>query len=305
MLKKVLSSKILRILLSAVLIIVAFRKVDIGHLWTEVSQVPIWFLAVMLVYTSLSMIIGGIRWCLLLFDKPKMIDFWRFIRACYSGSFYSLFFPSSVGGDLVKWLPLLEDYPQLSKTKLAASVLIDRMIGFSAFGLMAFVSVVLGKLTHFVFPDVLFYFFGAVFVGIIVFYVAVYTINFDRFLGKYVKAKKLLEVIDLLKESNKKRIVTCLLISLISEPLWILPIWFYNLAFKAGMSLLSIFVFVPVINLIVILPISFAGFGARENLFVLFFSQLGLDQNKILLVSAFAGIIGVLNALVGGVLALF
>ena len=61
----------------------------------------------------------------------------------------------------------------------------------------------------------------------------------------------------------------------------------------------------PVISLILVLPISVAGFGARENLFLLFFSQLGIADEKILLMSTFNGIMLVLNALIGGLTTLF
>jgi hypothetical protein len=83
-----------------------------------------------------------------------------------------------------------------------------------------------------------------------------------------------------------------------------LPTWFYSLIFGVGISIVQVYLFVPIISLILVLPISVAGFGARENLFLYFFSQLGFADEKILLVSTFGGIIGILNALVGGLLLL-
>jgi hypothetical protein len=61
----------------------------------------------------------------------------------------------------------------------------------------------------------------------------------------------------------------------------------------------------PIISLILVLPISWAGFGARENLFLIFFGQLGYPTEKLLLVSTFGGIMGILNALIGGLVLLF
>ena len=109
----------------------------------------------------------------------------------------------------------------------------------------------------------------------------------------------------MLKNGNKKRLLSGLLVSLLGQPLWIGNVWLISYVLKAGMSLISIFVFVPAINLILTLPISVGGFGARENLFIYFFSQTGISTEKILLVSTYVGIIGIINAIIGGLIVLF
>lgn len=308
MLKKILSSKILRLVLSIGLIYWAFSRVDVGSLLGELSSVPPWFVAAMIFYSAISMFIGGIRWAVLLIEKPGWKDFWNFTRATYLGGFYSLFFPTMVAGDMIKWLSLTKKYPELSKTKLAASALIDRVIGFSAFTLVGFVALVVGKTLNYQFPDMLWWLFSGLAVGVISFYVLVFTIDFDKFFrkwsDKYRLVAKLLEIVYLLKNENKKRILACFAISILAEPVWMLPTWFYSLIFGVGISIVQVYLFVPIISLILVLPISVAGFGARENLFLYFFGQLGFADEKILLVSTFGGIIGVLNALLGGLLLL-
>jgi len=70
----------------------------------------------------------------------------------------------------------------------------------------------------------------------------------------------------------------------------------------AGFSLLSVYIFIPVISLALLLPVSIAGFGAREQLFLFFYSQIGVTAQKILLVSTFSGLANILFALMGGLL---
>jgi uncharacterized membrane protein YbhN (UPF0104 family) len=304
MLKKILSSKLLRALFSIVLIYFAFRKINVISLLGELSMVPKWFVAGMVVFNIMLSFIGGIRWSVLVLEKPRWKDFWNFTKATYMGGFAALFFPTAVAGDLVKWLPLLEKYRDLSKTKLAGSVVIDRMIGFTAFTTVGFIALITGKLLNYQFPDVLLWLFSGLLAGVIVFYMLVFTIDFDKLFGRFEKLKKLLEVVDLLKSENKKRILICYGISLISEPIWMLPVWFISLIFHVGFSLLQVYIFLPVISLILVLPISMAGFGARENLYLLFFSQLGFADEKILLVSTFSGLLGIINSLIGGLVTL-
>lgn len=303
-LKNILNSKLFQLSFSALLIFVAFRKVNIGHLLNEVHQAPWWVVIILLAYMTVSMFLGGLRWGVLVLGKITLADLWAFTRATYAGCFYSLFFPSSVGGDLLKWTSLMKKYPEISKLKLAGTALIDRVIGFSAFSIAAMIALVAGKILKYQFPDLLFWLFLGINFALVVFYVLVFTIDFEKLLSKFKFLNKVLEIVDLLKNSNKKRIIICFLISLVSEPVWMLMTWFSSLTFKANIKLLQVFIFMPIISLILVLPISWAGFGARENLFLVFFGQLGFDSEKLLLVSAFTGIMGILNALIGGLVLL-
>lgn len=303
-LKNILNSKWFQLSFSAILIFIAFRRVNIAHLLRDVHQAPWWVVIVLLVYMAISMVLGGLRWGILVLGKVSMKDVLAFTRATYAGCFYSLFFPSSVGGDLLKWTSLLKKYPDISKLKLAGTALIDRVIGFSAFSIAALIALIVGKILKYQFPDILFWLFIGINLGLVFFYVLVFTLDFEKLLSKFKFMSKLLEVVDLLKNSNKKRIIICFLISLVSEPVWMLMTWFSSLTFKAHIKLLQVFIFMPIISLILVLPISWAGFGARENLFLVFFGQLGFPAEKLLLVSAFTGILGILNALIGGLVLL-
>lgn len=304
-LKKILTSKLFQILLSAVLVFVAFRKVDVISLLVEFKHVSWWLILLLLVYMSVSMFLGGLRWSVLVLKKITFWDVMAFTRATYAGCFYSLFFPSSVGGDLLKWTSLMKKYPDIPKLRLVGTALIDRIIGFSAFSLMAIIALSVGKFLDFQFPDFLFWLFLGINFALIIFYVLVFSLDFEKIFGKYPFFKKLLEIVDLFKNSNKKKIVICFLLSLLAEPVWMLLTWFSAMIFKVNISLLQVFIFMPIISLILVLPISWAGFGARENLFLIFFGQLGIPAEKLLLVSAFNGIIGILNSLLGGLLLLF
>lgn len=303
-LKNILNSKWFQLSFSAILIFIAFRRVNIAHLLRDVHQAPWWVVIVLLVYMAISMVLGGLRWGILVLGKVSMKDILAFTRATYAGCFYSLFFPSSVGGDLLKWTSLLKKYPDISKLKLAGTALIDRVIGFSAFSIAALIALIAGKILKYQFPDILFWLFIGINLGLVFFYVLVFTLDFEKLLSKFKFMSKLLEIVDLLKNSNKKRIIICFLISLVSEPVWMLMTWFSSLTFKAHIKLLQVFIFMPIISLILVLPISWAGFGARENLFLVFFGQLGFPAEKLLLVSAFTGILGILNALIGGLVLL-
>ena len=288
--------------LSALLIYFAFRKADLPQLWSNLASVSWQLVTVLVLLNIISMLIGGLRWAILVLGRVNLKDILIFTKASFTGSFYSLFFPSSVGGDLLKWTTLLKNYPQISKLKLAGTALIDRVIGFSAFSLMAMISLILGKILKYQFPGILFWLFLGINIALIIFYLFVFRLNFEKMAGKYKFLNKLLEIVDLLKNSNKKRIILCFLISMLAQPFWMMISWYLFISLGIDLKLIQVFIFMPIISLILILPISWAGFGARENLYLYFLVPLGYSAEKLLFVSTFSGVMGILMALLGGLM---
>jgi len=303
-LKKVLFSRWARMFLSALLIYFAFRKADLPQLWSNLASVSWQLVTVLVLLNIISMLIGGLRWAILVLGGANLKDILIFTKASFTGSFYSLFFPSSVGGDLLKWTTLLKNYPQISKLKLAGTALIDRVIGFSAFSLMAMISLILGKILKYQFPGILFWLFLGINIALIIFYLFVFRLNFEKMAGKYKFLNKLLEIVDLLKNSNKKRIILCFLISMLAQPFWMMISWYLFNSLWIDLKLIQVFIFMPIISLILTLPISWAGFGARENLYLYFLVPLGYSAEKLLFASTFSGVMGILMALLGGLMLL-
>jgi len=305
LLKRIFLSKVFRLIASVVLVYFAFQRVNIVEIVGQIATVSWWKTFLILLYFLMGNILWSWRWSLLALDRPKFSDVLAFTWATYMGSFYSIFLASSVGGDLVKWVPHLKKYPKLSKTRLLSSVLVDRIIGISAFSAMACVVVIIAKLMRYQFPDSLFWFFIILFWGFCLFYILVFYVRLDGLSKRGGILKKFLEMAETLRSQNRQRVFRVFLISFLGEPIWVMAFWFYSLIFNAGIGLIPIFIFVPLINLIIALPISIGGFGPRESLFVYFFSQAGISDEKILLVSAYSGIIGVLNAALGGIVVFF
>jgi len=303
--KKIIGSKWIRWGFTVVIFYFVFTKVNVVKVVDELKNIPIWFLVVIIFYYLIGNIVWAYRWALLVLKEVTFRDVLFFVKSMYVAGFYGILIPSTVGSDIIKWIPLIKKYPHLSKTKLASSVVIDRIVGISAFSVMALIAAIIGKAKHYQFPDYILWLFILLVIGVVSFHVLVNILDFEKLFGKIPILRKLLDIIDIFKKGNKKRILWCLFISFLAEPIWILPIWFLSLILKSNMSLISIFVTIPIMNLILSLPISIGGFGAREVLFLYFFRQSGISDEKILAVSAGQGLIGILGMLVGGIFLLF
>ena len=305
MLKKLINSRLLRISISIILIYFAFKKVDLASLWQQLITMSWWFVVVTIFISLLGIGLVSWRWSMLLIKKPKLKDVKVFNKSSLAGSFYSLFFPTSVAGDLLKWMIVDEKYPELSKSRLLGSVILDRFIGMSIFVVVGFIMLLFGEIDRSLIPFWVWLIFIGLFVACLIFYVGVGFFDLSKSKLWQIKfLNKFKDVAELVNKENRKQIFKAVGISLVSEMLWICQIWFVCWYFGTGLTIVSIFVFVPIISMILSLPISFAGFGAREQLYVLFFGALATSTESILLTSTYSGLIGIVIALIGGLVSL-
>ena len=302
MLKKIFASKLFKLLFSATLIYFAFKKVDVLKIFSELRMVPLWFVLINIILSFFVLALISFRWSLLLFSKVKIKTILTFTRASFLAAYYNLFFPTVVAGDVLKWMVIDRKYPDIPKTKILGTVILDRFIGFSVFIFLGLISIIIGKKIGLIIPNYVFYLSVVLNAISFLIYFLIYFFDVEKLLPKVTFLHKLDEAFELLRGRNKGQIVKCLLVSVLSELTWIFQMWLVGWRFGTGLGILSIFVFMPIISMILILPISIAGFGAREQLFLFFFSQFGSSSESILLMSTFLGILGIISSLFGGML---
>jgi len=297
--------KIGQLLVSALLLWLVFKKMDVGLILKQILEVPLWYLVVSVLFWIGSSFIVAWRWAILILDDYDIGDVWFIVKSTMIARFYSIFLPSSMGADLIKWLPLIKKYPQLSKAGLAGSVVVDRIVGFTAFVIVAVLSVVVGKIMSVQFPNFILWMFLICMLAVVIFYGLVYWVDVDKLFNKIKIPGKIKRLFLVVLKTDKKALKKGLWISLLAAPLWSLSSWLALVAFDTGVPLLETMIIMPVINLILILPISVAGFGPREGLFVYLFSTYAVSNESLLASSAFSGILSLMFAVLGGALTLF
>lgn len=297
--------KIGQLMVSGLLLWLVFERMDLKEIWLQMVNVPIWFLVVSVLFWLISSFIVAWRWAILILDQYQLADVAFLVKSSFVARFYAIFLPSSMSADLIKWLPLIKRYPKLTKISLAGSVLLDRIIGFTAFVIVAFLSIILGRIVGIQFPDFIFWLFLACLLVVAGFYTVVYFIDLDKLLAKVRLPEKISRMIKVVLKADKKKMAKSVLLSLMVAPLWTVSGWLGLVAFNTGVPLLVSMIIIPVINLILILPISVAGFGPREGLFVYLFSAYATSNESLLASSAFSGILSLVFAVLGGVLIIF
>lgn len=296
--------KTLQLICSLVLLIIVLKKVDIKAVFEDLQKVSLLYVVFSVIYLVFTITITSYRWSLLVINKPTFKDLVIFLKASYWGIFFSLFIPSNIGSDIVKWMPLKKAYPKIKSTKLAYYVFIDRVIGLLALLFLSYFSILIAKIYLFSIPISNFIF--------LIFTILISVLIVLSLLYLFTDFIKVINKLPILQSINwkmlsidKTKVLLCFIISLFTQGLWITSFYIYSRMFSVDINLAVFFVYMPLVFFAMLIPISFLGIGVRESAFLYFFSCLSIQREKLLLIAAYGSAISILNSLLGGLINLF
>jgi uncharacterized membrane protein YbhN (UPF0104 family) len=106
-------------------------------------------------------------------------------------------------------------------------------------------------------------------------------------------------------KKNRKALYLGLIISFLLQVMSIIEIYILSIALGINVPIIYFFIFVPIINALVAIPITIAGLGLREisfvTLFDMFFLKLGVTSHQAVSLSLLAFSVLMLVSLVGGI----
>jgi uncharacterized membrane protein YbhN (UPF0104 family) len=279
---------IVKITISAALVAILFYKIDIEQFIRIISKVgAVKFLILSGLYIS-SQIVSSIRWHLAIRSLNENIGIFELLRAYFIGMYANLFLPSIIGGDAIKAYILAKKMP-LSKT--ISSIFLERYNGLLALLLISLISV---SAFHRYFNIKLIIAVLLINIGA---YASVYSL---KFLQKNSKIALFYNDIALFHKSRQFLSVSLLSLLVQIIVISVYAIAGYMLGFK--ISIAYYFAFIPIINLISFLPISFNGIGVREFSFVFLFKFAGLCKIDALSLSLEVFFVTIFCSLIGGII---
>jgi hypothetical protein len=296
-----------KVAVSAALLTYLFSTTDLAALNRRVRSADLVDLLVAVLCFVLMLALATWRWQLLLgaLGAPAPI---RGLTASYLvATFFNNFLPSNIGGDIVR----VRDSSRLtgSVATSVAVVGIDRILGFGALSLLAAAAfavappgvrglagaraVLLGLALLFSFLAYVFFRPGT----------ARWLMSVSR-LSSIAWARGQFEVVQGAVHAYRARVGTIWLAGAASVALQALVVLYY-LAVARGLGIPlsagAAFLMVPLCTLLQAVPVSFNGWGLREGLFALYFSQVGLTRASALAFSLVGAGLMVLLSLSGAV----
>lgn len=301
---------ILKWIISLVLIIWLYSGID----WTAFQQIrgelrPS-YLVIGFAGILLNTALCAEKWRRLLrFDGIHQT--FRVLFASYwIGSFFSLFLPSSIGGDSYRVIDIGKRTGQGTRT--FTSVVADRLSGFMALSMVGLIGGIMGYQAigkaSVIWAPLLFFGIFCAFLGLVldrrIIPWGLRLLKLDRFpkltskyalfadtFRKYAKDKALLFQVAVL--------------SFLFHASCITVIWLYSGFLGQDYPLLWFFIFIPVISIVEAIPVSVYGIGVRDTAYVTFFAFVGVPPEYALLIALTHVAMNIVFTSMGGVLFLF
>jgi len=280
---------ILRIVVGVGLIIFLFWRFDINKVLQHVRDMDIRYLVYALVIYFVFIIIAAWRWQVLLNHKNFQIPFGRTMIIYFISLFFNNLLPTTVGGDVMRVLYIMKD----RKTEALATILVDRILGFVGLFIFAFFAVLYPLIkkqqTEFL---------PVIIIGLIIIVLITYVFFSARAYAVFSPVIHKLKIFSLGERLNRLHeagtdyggawglIILCIIQSIIIQSiLAIVPFLVMKSLGNFNVGLLPFFIYIPIINVISMIPISIGALGVRENSYVLLFSRVGLPGEISLTIS--------------------
>jgi uncharacterized protein (TIRG00374 family) len=303
--KKQHLGSLIRLAISIVLIIFLFSLIDRQDFLSYIRGLnPVYFLLGLAIY-FIANALWALRWYIFIRATGEAIGYLRVFVTTLVGMFFSIFLPTMVGSDLGRMYELSQE--QRSKVGVVSSVLLDRLIGLVSLAVMAAVALLFGaKFTGDVpVVEIVVVTAGGMVVGWLVFFNRavmrhfnwVFTLPIANRLESPLRA--LYNSLYFL-QSQPRLLIWGLVISLVYQSVQITSVIFIAESLGIHLNPVYFFVFLPMIWLVMMIPISVSGLGLREGAFAFFFTQVGLTGAEALAISLLFYSYNIAVGMVGG-----
>jgi len=287
-----------------------FGKVDFHQFSDTMRGARVEYLAGALLTIWLGHFICVLRWRILMRPLMPTPPFARLGGIYFIGMFFNLTFPTIIGGDVVK--VYYAGKPSRSYAESFASIFLDRDIGMFAMMIIACGAVLYNPVSvpGVPVPQILW----SVFVLFILCNIAVFTPRFHQLLNTALQklrletiAVKIDNIAKAFRISGKRQAALWLSlgISLVNQLLGCAVVWIIALSLDIRIPSYYFLIFVPVITLISMIPVSLNGMGLREYSFMSLFGAIGVSGELCIALGLLYSFIVIISSLPGGAVYIF
>jgi uncharacterized protein (TIRG00374 family) len=292
---------------TVVLFYFLFRKVDLHQFWHTLRGARFGYLVAGFAVLWLAHYLCIFRWRILMKPLMPVLSFGHLFGVYCIGLFFNLAFPTVIGGDVVK--VYYAGKPSRKYACSFAATFLDRDAGMLAMMMIACAATLVQRVEI---PGVAIesIVWGAA-VAFVVANVALFAPSLhDRITQLMIRlrAPRAATRIDTLSRAfqvmrgERSVLLSALVISFANQFLVILVNWIMALGLRLDVSLHYFLVFIPVITLISMIPISLNGMGLREYAYVSMFTAVGVSPEGAIALGLLSSAVLVLSAVPGGLL---
>lgn len=299
-----------KLAVTVLLFLYIFRNIDFQRFGATLKNARLSILVVGFLVLFIGHYICIYRWRMLMRPLMPVLSLLQLFGIYCIGLFFNLIFPTVIGGDVVKMY--YAGRPSKSYAQSFAATFLDRDAGMLAMMIIACVAILVHPVSVPGIPVSLIIW--SVFAAFIAGNVAIFAPYFHRRLTDLLRRlhlQKIATKVDMISNAfqimGKHRVLLLgsLLISFVNQLLVIAVTWIMALGLRLYIAPLWFLVFVPVITLISMIPISLNGMGLREYAFMSLFGATGVAPASCIALGLLSSIVIVLSSLPGGIVYIF
>lgn len=260
---------ILKSIISLFFVFIVFEKIDFNLFFKELHNIKLTMLILAALLYFSTMFFSTLRWAYFIKTKKKFIELFKLYM---TGTFFNLFMPGTVGGDVIKAYYLYKE--DKSKGDSLVSVFMERYMGLCALITIATLGIIV------IYEKIKETFIVKIFFIICIMFII--GSFFAVFFPYELFYKKLEKVRVSIKKYmfNLDTVIKTYLLSLIVQGIGVFVVYVLGVGLSIELSLKYYLIFIPIITVVSMIPISFSGFGVREYSFLYLFGAAGVSKEK-------------------------
>jgi len=305
--KKKTLKNLIKILVTSIGLYLAYRQIDPQLLNTNWEDYNLWLFVLSVILAISNAFFTSSRLFVIL---ERKIPFKFLLKSDFIASFFNLFLPSTIGGDIVK-IARISDYSG-SVSNSTVRVIVDRFLGIVAIILLSAIFSIIGiALGVISFPVYITYFIIGIVVLTLISFIMLFKVNLKRFhttefnikIFNYRKTIPLRKWIEAVYEIRKISFKDILLVIFFSSLYHLNASLISFLCLKflgVNISLFYVILFRNVTAVLLMLPISIAGLGVRDFIYKELYGSI-TSSPQVLLLAPVIFILTCIVGLVGGI----
>jgi len=281
---------LIKTIVSIGLLILVFSRIDFSQAWDQFKNLSLPFIIQALLFYTGCQWLSCLRWQVVLNSSGHSAPMSSLLSSYFAGMFLNIFLPGALGGDIYRVYRVAQETKD-SEVAIV-SVFLERFTGLAALSALALIGLppafkLVGRW------DIILLFLicvGSLVGAVLLISSPKLLILAEPWLQKFhlsEVAARFAKIQILLRKFAQNR--TALALSMGLSMLLQLAIVYYHYLvaqqLKIPISYLQLLVFIPIIVVVTLLPISLGGLGLKEGLWVYLFTRIGLTTEQALLLS--------------------
>jgi glycosyltransferase 2 family protein len=299
----------LKIAVSLGLIVFALWKVDLGKVAAQLASANLWYVLAALALYEVAIVVNGVKWQILLRAQGVRVPFGPVLQFLFTGFFFNNFLPANVGGDVIRGYGLARYTDRTADA--AVSVVVDRIVGLMAYMSTAAVAAIVAvNLTGKHALQRVEWLAIAALVALAGLFAVLLSRRLRALISRLFRWRLLAalapfwERVSTAFDAYRFRYGALALafgVALVGIVCTSFVIWCLSQAMGGLMPLPAIFLFNPLIALVLMVPISVGGIGVSQTAYPFFFGLAGVPATHALAVSLLMQAVAIVGSLPGGV----